>query len=78
MSDRPPLMCIGCGKSPADIEEYVEAAAEDPLRCNGDADEYAWLEEGTMNRANGHFACTPCYIKMGMPTAGSRKRWVAP
>lgn len=33
------------------------------------ADEYVMVEEGTLNLDNGHFLCTPCYIKAGCPTA---------
>ncbi len=70
---RPPAFCVGCNKYPDAIEEYVEAFAE-----NGYAtpDEYVWNEEGTLNRANGHFLCTDCYIAAGIPS--SEEGWKAP
>lgn len=67
-------LCIGCSKTPDQIEEYVEAAAEEDMT----PDEYVRCEEGTYNRANGHFACTPCYIAMGMPSRPYPQTWVAP
>jgi hypothetical protein len=39
-------------------------------------EQYVSAEEGTLNRENGHFACTTCYIKMGMPS--SPRGWKAP
>lgn len=67
-------MCQGCGKKPHELPEYVSAAEESgtsPIL-------YVMQEEGTYNRSNGHFLCTPCYVNAGMPTAGPRKRWVCP
>lgn len=66
------MICIGCNKSPDEIEEYVEAAADANMTPEG----YVSREDGTYNRENGHFACTDCYIKMGMPS--SPRGWVAP
>ncbi len=64
--------CIGCGKAPHEIEEYIEMAADEGMT----PEQYVRLEEGTFNRENGHFCCTACYIAMGMP---SRPRgWKAP
>lgn len=31
---------------------------------------WVWHNEGTMNRENGLFACTACYIAMGQPSSG--------
>lgn len=67
-------ICVGCGKRPNEIEEYIEAAADAEVT----PDEYVCEEEGTYNAANGHFACTDCYIKMGMPAKPAPDRWVAP
>lgn len=64
--------CIGCGKHPDDIEEYREIVAG----TDEAPDDYVRQEEGTYNPANGHFACTDCYIEMGMPS--SPRGWVAP
>lgn len=64
--------CIGCRKEPHEIAEYVEAAADEG--CT--PERYVQTEEGTLNRENGHFACTECYIGMGMPS--SPEGWIAP
>jgi hypothetical protein len=66
------IRCIGCNKKPHEIEEYVEAASDEDTT----PEQYVASEEGTFNRENGHFACTSCYIKMGMPS--SPRGWVAP
>jgi hypothetical protein len=66
------LVCIGCNKQPSEIEEYTEAAAEEDMS----PDDYVRVEEGTFNPENGHFACTSCYIQMGMPS--SPTGWKAP
>lgn len=66
------LLCIGCGKRPDQIVEYIEAAHAAEVS----PDAYVMMEEGTLNFENGHFACTGCYVKMGMPS--SPKGWVAP
>lgn len=65
-------ICIGCMKRPREIEEYVTAAMDE----NMTPDEYVKKEEGTYNPANGHFLCTPCYIRIGSPS--SSKGWRAP
>lgn len=65
-------ICTGCNKRPDELEEYIESAAD----CNMTPDDYVKEEEGTYNPANGHFLCTDCYIKAGMPTA--RPQWIAP
>jgi hypothetical protein len=65
-------ICTGCKKSPDELSEYVEAAAE----SNCSVEKYIWDEEGTLNKQNGHFLCTDCYIEAGMPS--SPRGWVAP
>lgn len=55
--------CQGCMKKPNELVEYVEAAKKE--RISPDA--YCKREEGTYNPENGHFLCTPCYVKAGMP-----------
>jgi hypothetical protein len=78
MSIKPPfslpveLICTGCNKKPAELEEYRQYAALEEMT----PDEYVWREEGTVNRENGHFLCTPCYVKAGCPTAPHG--WKAP
>lgn len=87
-----PMVCSGCGKTPLQINEYeLEAMFEyndnrddsDPSWEHLSQEEreektlrWTWYNEGTMNWENGHFACTECYIKMGMPS--SRLGWKAP
>jgi hypothetical protein len=66
------IRCVGCKKEPHEIEEYVEMAREERVS----PELYVRAEEGTFNRENGHFACTTCYIAMGMPS--SPRGWVAP
>lgn len=53
------MVCVGCHKHPSQIEEYRFYGVS-PAR-------YVWDEEGTLNRRNGNFRCTECYIKAGMP-----------
>ena len=65
------LRCIGCGRSPNEIDEYVQNPDDDP-----DPDHFVRQNEGTFNPANGHFTCTECYIRCGMPS--SPVGWVAP
>lgn len=67
-------LCTGCNKHPADLDEY---------RCEGAAHNmspeiFVVMFEGTLNYANGHFLCTPCYAKAASPHGRGRKRWVAP
>ena len=66
-------LCTGCNKRPDEIEEYVEAAAENEVT----PDEYVIDEEGTYNAGNGHFLCTDCYIAAGMPSYMYPNKWVA-
>jgi hypothetical protein len=66
-------VCIGCNKTPEEIGEYQPEATESSLS----ATEYVKREEGTYNPENGHFTCTSCYVRMGMPTAPGRG-WKAP
>jgi len=72
MIDFPPLVCVGCGRRPNELDEYVDAARAHG--CSPDA--YVRSEEGTLNQANGHFLCTTCYIEAGMPS--SPQGWIAP
>lgn len=66
------LICIGCQKRPSGLDEYTGPADIEEIT----ADDYVWEEEGTLNRENGHFLCTDCYVKAGMPS--SPRGWVAP
>lgn len=72
---RPRPVCVGCNKTPVEIEEYRDAVADDP-EMFADEDDYVRREEGTFNFTNGHFLCTDCYIDAGMPS--SPTGWVAP
>jgi hypothetical protein len=61
--------CILCGAEPG--TPHLETCANYLT-----ADDYVWLEEGTINEANGHFLCTACYISAGMPS--SPTGWITP
>jgi hypothetical protein len=78
-SGRPQAICIHCGKKPSELEEYSADAILDPDEDREDfsPDDYVWTQEGTLNKSNGHFLCTPCYIKVGQPSSATG-RWVAP
>ena len=65
------IKCAYCNKEPHEIEEYKEAAD-----CGLSPNQYVQREEGTYNCENGYFACTSCYIKIGMPS--SARGWIAP
>ena len=66
------LLCSGCRKTPRQIPEYRDAALAEETTPN----DYVREHEGTLNRANGHFLCTKCYIVAGMPSRPGG--WVAP
>jgi len=69
------MICIGCKKKPDEIEEYVEAAAEEEMS----PDDYVVSEEGTYNSENDHlFLYTDCYIRAGEPSRPFPDKWVAP
>lgn len=70
----PDPICTGCGKRPAEIEEYTDPEIIGSMTPDG----YVREEEGTYNRENGHFLCTDCYIKAGSPGKPYPDRWVAP
>ncbi len=57
------LKCKVCGKSPSELEEYIEMGKAEGLT----PDEFVRQEEGTLNKQTGLFYCTDCYIKIGMP-----------
>ena len=69
-------ICQGCFKPADQIDEYVEAAGQEGKT----PDHYVMTDEGTYNPENGHFLCTECYIKAGMPASppGSRYGWKCP
>ena len=69
---RPPAICVGCSKTPAELIVYSpEFTGEEKT-----AEEYVWSDEGTLNRLNGHFLCDGCYIAAGMPAGPGG--WCAP
>lgn len=57
------LKCVGCGKSPEQLSEYIEMAEVEETT----PEEFVRSDEGTYNRENGHFWCTKCYIIAGQP-----------
>lgn len=58
------MRCVGCRKHPSSIHEYVDMAEREGYDS---AAAFVRHEEGTYNRANGHFYCTACYIAAGQP-----------
>ena len=66
-----------CQRKPEEIEEYINMAeAESTETEKITPSQYVWNEEGTLNRSNGHFLCTSCYIKVGQPS--SSIGWICP
>lgn len=57
------IICPYCKKKPHEIGEYIDLAIEKGVTPN----EFVQQEEGTYNPTNGHFCCTLCYMKIGMP-----------
>ena len=66
-------VCMGCKKAPHQLPEYIEMAKSEGY---GSPAEFVWENEGTLNRENGHFLCTECYIVAGMPSGAAG--WVCP
>lgn len=63
-----------CERTPDQIDEYRELADGEGVT----ADEWVWMEEGTLDRKSGMFLCNGCYIRMGMPAGGpGEPRWTA-
>lgn len=68
-------ICTGCNKTADELEEYIESAKDAGMTV----EQYVREEEGTYNPQNGHFLCTDCYIKAGMPSNHyPQKGWIAP
>jgi hypothetical protein len=57
------IRCVVCGKKPAELDEYSPESTGENLS----AEDFVRQGEGTFNPDNGHFYCTPDYIKAGMP-----------
>lgn len=57
------IRCVVCNKTPAELEEYSPEMTGENLS----EEDFVRENEGTFNPANGHFYCTPDYIKAGMP-----------
>ncbi len=64
--------CPSCERDGSDIQEYINMAHAEDV----EVDDYIRQEEGTFNHANGHFLCTVCYVKAGMPS--SPHGWTCP
>lgn len=60
----PDLICVGCQRPPSQIPEYNDVAFTD----GDDPDTFVRENEGTLNVETGRFACTECYIALGMPS----------
>lgn len=61
-SIHPPLICSGCDTVPSQLTEYQEEAKAEGIT----PDEFVWRYESTVNKANGHFLCTNCYLGWGL------------
>lgn len=72
LEELPEPICFRCRKKPSEMEEYSPAMTDSSLS----AADYVRAEEGTYNPRSNQFACTPCYIAIGMPS--SRFGWTAP
>lgn len=59
------LVCVGCDRTPEELDEYDPFVLDDQYPSRTAA---VLGEEGTLNPLNGHFWCTDCYIRVGMPT----------
>jgi hypothetical protein len=57
------LRCVGCNKHPQSIDEYRRYAEEEGLTPA----RFVLANEGTLNKENGHFWCTNCYVAVGQP-----------
>lgn len=64
-------MCFNCHKAASEIPDVVQWAEIEEMTPA----DYA-REDGTYNRSTNRFACTDCYIAIGMPS--SPNGWVAP
>lgn len=70
-------ICIGCAMYPEELEEFVEMAKVESTDDNPlTPTQFVIENDGTYNDRNGHFLCTECYIKNGMPS--SERGWVCP
>ena len=61
----PSPKCVGCRKTPAEVEEYD--AHIDPERGILTADDGCRAEEGTYNKEANTYYCAGCYIRAGQP-----------
>lgn len=57
------IRCNGCKRTPEEISEYVDMAEE----LNTTPARFVQTDEGTYNATNGHFWCSACYIRAGLP-----------
>lgn len=65
--------CVGCKKTPAQLAEYRWPAKDAHMT----RDAYVRSQEGTYNSATNAFACTECYMQMGMPSSSGVRGWRA-
>ena len=57
------IRCKVCNRVPGKIQEYVDGGSDENITPV----DYVRYNEGTYNKACGHFYCTMCYIAVGMP-----------
>lgn len=70
----PQPLCFGCNKKPEELDEYIEQGELNDMSPSA----FVCLFEGTLNRVNGHFLCTPCYVDAGAPSRPFPQRWTTP
>lgn len=58
------MKCPYCDRKPHEIQEYIDGAKQE----NCTPEQYVISEEGTYDGRTKLFACTSCYINIGMPT----------
>jgi hypothetical protein len=70
--------CFRCGKTPDELEEYVDLAIECTEFHDDDytPDDVVRYEEGTFNSESNRFCCTMCYVAIGCPSGPTG--WIAP
>jgi hypothetical protein len=70
-SQEPQITCIGCHKTPNELDEYIESSAVEEMTPTM----YVMSEEGTFNKfLQGKFYCTPCYVEAGQPNYLTKER----
>ena len=59
----PQQVCMGCGRTPAELDEYVRAAEDEGMPV----ELWVYYYEMTYDRDKHTFLCNPCFIRKGHP-----------